>query len=561
MNPDPAPDPPGREDRPAVARRRLSGRVLRLAIWILVGLALRTVALGGDGLWCDEGYTAWTSHLSAAEHWIARSHDDAPPFYYAIQRMLIPHLPPTEASVRLLSAAAGVAGIVWLAVAPPIPGLVEIPTAFLAIGTYGVYFGRLARSYTFLMLFGLIMMTATHRFLDGKRRWLAAVILAETLALWTHNAAAPMIAGANLAWLLCGRRDPLRWIGGQVLVLLLWLPYLLHAAPQFAIHAEANRWISEYWKSVPLAAAPVMSLGAFTSGALLLPPPPAERWFYEGPGGTVVAVVAFGAVAVLLVTAFLRGARRDALFCAAFTLGPLIALAAASALTTPAYILARTDAIGYGGFVLWAALGLRRLPRIPRAAVLAILIASTALAVAVRFPVGKNRHGNDREIGMGLRELLRPGDWIVYLGPTRPSIDYYVSGGRPGKEDEKIHRVHYPAFWEDNPAAAYPLSPDSVRVWEKQAYRLRDQFVREGGPPDRHLYFVGLIRPDRPPDVTAAELPYPGSILAYVLNGVRPLKPIARGRGDAMGADWLVFRIRPGDLEPLDDLHPVEPAP
>ncbi len=448
---------PGR--LPAAEGKRPGARALRLVLWIALGLLLRAVALDGDGLWCDEGYTAWTTQLTASEHRAARVYDDAPPLYYAVQRVILPHLPPTETSVRLLSTVAGVAGIVWLAAAPPIPGLVELPVAFLAVGTYGVYFGRLARSYTILMLFGLILMTGTHRFLEGKRRWLIPVILSEALALWTHNAAAPMVVGANLAWLLCGRRDPLRWIGGQILVLLLWLPYIASAAPQFAVHEIANGWIGEYWKSIPLALAPFMSLGAFTSGARIAPAPPAERWFYSGPGSTILALAAFAAVAVLLIAAFRRGSRRDALFCASFTIGPLAALAAASSLMTPAYILARTDAIAYGGFVLWTALGLRGLSRIPRIAVLAILIASTALAVATRFPIDGNRHGNDREIGLGLKRVVRPGDSIVFLSTSRPSIDFYISGGRPGRPDPAVHRMHYPAFWAVDPAAGFPTPP------------------------------------------------------------------------------------------------------
>ena len=53
----------------------MRSRLLRVFIWILIGLAMRVVALGGDGLWCDEGYTAWTAHLSAEEHKLAREHE------------------------------------------------------------------------------------------------------------------------------------------------------------------------------------------------------------------------------------------------------------------------------------------------------------------------------------------------------------------------------------------------------------------------------------------------------------------------------------------------------
>lgn len=86
-------------------------RVLRIVIWIVLGIAVRTVALDGNGLWLDEGYTAWTAHLPAEEHETALRNDDAPPLYYAIQRAILPHLPPNESSVRLVSAVAGIVGI------------------------------------------------------------------------------------------------------------------------------------------------------------------------------------------------------------------------------------------------------------------------------------------------------------------------------------------------------------------------------------------------------------------------------------------------------------------
>lgn len=551
---EPASSPVARKSAPRV-------RLLRVVLWVVLGLALRAVALDGDGLWCDEGYTAWTCGLTAAEHRVARAHDDAPPLYYALQRAILPHLPPGEGSVRLLSAAAGVAGLVWLVAAPPIPGLVEAPVALFAVGTYGVYFGRLARSYSVLMLFGLVMMTGTHRFLEGRRRWLIAVVLAETLALWTHNVAAPLIVGANMAWLLCGRRDPLRWIGGQLLVLLTWLPYIAGAAPQFAVHSLANRWIGEYWKTVPLALAPLMSLGAFASGARVSPTPPADRWTYSGPGSSMIALLVFAAVAVLLVAAFHRSGRRDAIFCASFTLAPLIALAAASHWMAPAYVLARTDAIGYGGFVLWASLGLRGLPRIPRFGLLTVLVLSTGLAVASRFPVSENRRGNDREIGLGLKKIVRPGDWLVFLGPSRPSIDYYVSGGRPGRPDPAIVRLHFPAYCASNPAAAYPPATDSLDVWNREANSLRDRFSHSPGPPGRYIYLVGMIPPDRPQEAAATDLPYPENVLAYVLNGTRPLHPIARGKSDALAAEWFVFRTSLGSFPLIDDFPGKGAAP
>lgn len=540
----------------------MRGRLLRIFIWILVGLSLRVVALDGDGLWCDEGYTAWIAHLSSDEYATARANDDAPPLYYTIQRSLLPNLPPNETSVRLLSAAAGVAGIVWLAALPPVAGLIEAPVAFLAAGTYGALHARQARSYTVLMLFGLMLMTATAKVIEGRRRWLLLVVLSEALALWTHNVGAALVVGANAAWLLCSRRDRLRWFAGQLVVFILWLPCLVHSLPQLAVHGKLNQWIGQYWESVPIALAPLMSLGTFTSGALVLPSPPADRWYYEGPGALIPAFLAFAAVAVLLISAFRKGQRQEALFAASFTLGPLVALMILSIVTSPTYILGRTDAVAYVGFVVWLALGLRTLPKVGRFIVIVILVASTTLAIATRFPVAGQARENDRRVGEVLSDRAEEGDWVFYSGLSRPSVDYYLSGGRPGRSNDRIERFQFPMSFGDNPAGVFPAPAESLGTWEDEAWRLRRRAeaitLYQGEP--FHIYLVGPILAAPNIDPTASDLPYPSNILAYVLNGLRDLDPLVRLPGDGMRGDWILFRVRSDSLMPESDLQPIEVA-
>jgi len=539
-------------------------RVSQIFLWIAVAFALRTVALRGDGLWMDEGYTAWTAHLPAREHAIAVRHDDAPPLYYSLQRILLPHLPPNEASVRALSVAAGVAGTAWLAICLPFAEVGGLPAALFAAGTYGVYYGRQGRSYALLMLWALLLLTATGRFLrSGNPRWLVLVAASEGLALWTHNVAINLVIGANLAWIVCGRRHPRRWLIGQACVLAVWLPYLLTIFPaQYAVHSQLNTWIDKYWQKVPIAAAPLLSLASFTSGARVEPLPPAERWYYYGPGSTVISVLAIASVAILLAAALVRrGERRNALFAASFTLGPLLSLTILSIIAPPSYTPARTDAIAYGGFVLWIAIGLRSLPRRIGWPLLGILIVSTALAMAIRMPLDGHRREADRKIGERLRAEVRPGDWVAFVELSRPSIDYYLSGGRPGRPDPTIRRVPYPAVAGLNPASDHLVSSDSLKTWEAEAIRLRRTFESESGPPNRMFYFVGPMFFGRTQSPTAADLPYPGSILAYTFNGLRPLDPLARLPGDEMAVDWLTFRVARTDLIPADSLQPVQVEP
>jgi hypothetical protein len=182
------------------------------------------------------------------------------------------------------------------------------------------------------------------------------------------------------------------------------------------------------------------------------------------------------------------------------------------------------------------------------------------LATATELPVSTQKRENDRLIGQRLRAEAREGDWIAFVGLSRPSIDYYLSDGRPGRPDSLLRRLHFPASTGANPAAVYPTPAESIRVWEAEAYALREGFEGGAGREDRAFYYVGPILPQSSRQPTAADLPYPGNILAYILNGLRPCEPIVRLRGDRVGADWILFRVVRGSLIPLDQLEPVEAA-
>jgi len=533
---------------------------LRLALWILIGAGLRFAFLGGDGLWLDEGYTAWTVDLSASQHRSAVANDDAPPLYYGVQRLVTPALPRNEVSLRILSGAASVAGICWLAILPPSAIAAEAMTAFFAIGSYGVAYGRQARSYALLLLWEILLLTATARVCQGRRRWLIVVALSEGLALWTHNVAATLVIGANLAWFLCCRRDARGWIAAQAAAFLMWLPYLARMIGQFRMHAVENHWIVEYWHKAPLILAAPLSLGYMAAGARVWPPPPTRHWFYAGPGSIVLTFLTLAAVATLLVAAFRRTTRREAVFAASFTLGPLLSLEILSFVTKPSYVLGRTDAVAYAGFLLWCALGLRSLPRPARWGTAGVLALCTTLTLATNLPYGSNIRDNDRKVGRQIRADARPGDWIAFVGLSRPSIDYYVSGARPGRPDPSIKRLDYPAGFGRNPSATYPTPGESLRVWEQEAYHVRERFEREGAPGSR-IFFVGPVQPAARRDLTAEDVPYPGSLLAYVLNGTRPIRMIARLRGDGIGVDWLAFSVPRDSLVARDELQPVEGRP
>lgn len=529
----------------------------RLLLWLIVAIALRFAFLGGDALWLDEGYTAWIAHLGSTERAEALSQDDAPPLYYAIQHAILPHLPPSESSVRLISAVSGVAGVACVALCPPAAAVSESAVALLSAGGYGVFYGRQARSYSLLIFWELLLIISLSRFLRGDRRWLLGVVAAEILALWTHNVAITLVAGANLAWLLLSRKQIVRWTASQAIVLAAWLPVFLRALHQFSAHASMNRWIEEFWQRFPLALAPLFSLQAMTGGARTWPELPGGIWSYRGPGSTALAVLSFLAVATLLVAAFGKKTRSAALLAASMSMGPLLALTLLSVVTSPTYIAGRTDAVAYAGFVFWVAAGFTALPRAGRYATGGILALTTILAVGTSMPTSSRAIANDRAVGNAVRAHSSASDWICYVGLSRPSIDYYVSAGRPGRDDG-MTRLHYPAIFGTNPAGDRNAPAESLGVWEAEAYRLRERFESSSS---NALIYVGPIQPNAPSPCTAEDLPYPGSILAYAINGLRPIPTIARMRGDRVAVDWIAFRIARSDLIPRAELKSIEERP
>lgn len=537
--------------------RRWTVAILCIATAVL----LRFLSLGAPGLWLDEGYTAWTAHLPRDAHETARAHDDAPPLYYAIQRILVPALPPEEASLRLLSAAAGVGAVALLVAIPPAPAAAAGAALLMAAAPYGVSYAREARSYALLILWAVLLIAATARVTTGgHRRWLAVVAIAEFLALTTHHVGATLVFGANLAWLLLGRPILRGWLVAQAAAFLAWLPFLIEAMEHWRIHAAFNTWTARFWEQTPVAIAPLLSLCAMSFGARTWPPPGVEHWDWRGAGSTPLSIAVFVTVAILLAAAFRGRTRRSAILAASFTAGPLLVLMFLSALTTPSYILGRTDAVAYAGFILWCAVGLASLPRWPRTAAIAILSISAVLSIATHFPTHGRAGGSDRIVGQAIRHVARPGDWVAWVGLSRPSIDYYLSGGRPGRDGDGIMRIHYPGFFGNNPAAPYPTPGDSLRAWEREAYALRARFEAEA-PQDAFLIFVGPLQTGRSANLSAADLPYPGSILAYVMNGTRAIEPIARRHGDGVDVEWIAFRIHRSELIALDELQPVEGAP
>jgi hypothetical protein len=552
---------------------------LALALIAVAAVIARLVVLGREGLWCDEGYTAWIVHRPIPEMLRALQRlDDAPPLFYLLTAATTAVLGRSEFALRLLPALAGVAAVAWLLARARRER--EAPSlwaaAFFSIAAYGVFHARQARGYGLLMLFALAaVLGARDLLLRPTRRAGLMVAIAGTLLVLTHNLGILICLTSALLWPLRMRPGlPLRrWALWHAPPLLAWVVYALLSLSQFRVHAELNAWMGEFWRSHPLTLAPLLSIGAFVPGTLprlahAVPFPALES------DSMPLRLVSAIAVVLLLAAAFVPGLRfgkrrldptapgvleekRAAMIDAAFCLLPLGAMTFTSFLWTPSYVLSRTDAIAFVPFALWLGRGLSR---VPRGAALAAIVFWTLISLSALGPTyglgapGRAK-GADREAARAmLRQGLRPSDWVVQSYLTAPTIEYYLE--RAGA----AHRTaFYPRDASTNPAAVRPVSPDSLEAHVREARELRGRLDREM-PPDGAVWVPAVIDPRRAAagaTLTAGDLVYPTGVLVYHLVGNQPVAPVLRYRQDWVGGDRALLRLARGSWAPLESLGPV----
>jgi hypothetical protein len=554
-----------------------------LAAIFLIAAALRLVQLGFEGLWCDEAYTANLIRLPfpAMIHDLL-TRDDAPPLFYTLEKLWVAVAGNSEAGLRLLPALAGLGMVALLLARARARRDTALTWAagFLAIASYAVFHARQARSYGLLLPLVLVLMLSSRDLLLENRRragpWLAG---AGALLCVTHNVGVLVLMTSLALWPLRPRTggSPLRaWLLWHLVPLALCALYWAASPGQVATHASANAWMGGYWEGHALALAPLMSLGTFVPGpvaggelqvpfAALSGKLAAWRWLSGG-----VALVCLAALA----WPHRRGqagvsdpapadASRSVAIEAAFLFVPLIALALASALWHPTYVLARTDAIAFPAFALLAGRGLARLRKGWRAVCLVPWLAVSIAALGPTYGLGPRARakGTDREVATRVAASgLQPDDFVVHTFLTAPTSDYYLR-----RLQRPHHAAWFPAAAGFNPAGTHETSLDSLRAYEEQARRLRARMERDM-PADGVAYLFVLVdqasasapRADgRAARLAAGDLAYPTDLMLFYLVGESPQPVIARYRQDWVGGDRAILRVPRSAWVPLESLPPV----
>ena len=237
------------QGRPAANTLPLAGtpgkdKSYRFILWLLIlgALGLRLARLPFQPLWWDEGWSLYFATTDVGAMLKLTAVDIHPPFYYLLLHLWIRILGPSVLSVRFLSVLIGTAAVPLLYVTGrrllgEKGGL--LAAFLLAVSPLHIYYSQEVRMYALVTLLGLaaFYFALREEWNGGKAQWAVWIgyVLAATAALYTQYYAVFLILALNICvlirWIRARRpfSDLLPWIGAQIAVIALFLPWLWYA--------------------------------------------------------------------------------------------------------------------------------------------------------------------------------------------------------------------------------------------------------------------------------------------------------------------------------------------
>lgn len=220
----------------------------RFILWavILLALGLRLARLCFQPLWWDEGWSLYFAMTSVGSMLKLTAVDIHPPFYYLLLHVWTGLFGSSALSVRLLSVLIGTATVPLLyctgrQLLGKSAGL--LAAFLLAVSPFHIYYSQEVRMYGLVTFLGLAAFYFAQRWeWDASAGWWGVClgyVLSATAALLTQYYAAFLLLALNISALIRWRRnrarvggdarDILPWLGAQVGVALLYLPWLWYA--------------------------------------------------------------------------------------------------------------------------------------------------------------------------------------------------------------------------------------------------------------------------------------------------------------------------------------------
>jgi 4-amino-4-deoxy-L-arabinose transferase-like glycosyltransferase len=411
--------------------------VRRSSVWLLailiVAAALRLPGLGKESLWGDESLTVQLARMNLFDlvkydTWF----EQIPPVHHIVVHFWIKLFGDSEASVRMPSAIAGIAGV-WLTYV-----LVRrlmgrrvglLAAALLAVNPMHIAYSQECRTYALHVVMCLLSCDVFVRLIRRpSNRLHAAWVVTSALVLYTHLFGVFTIGAQQLFyfWMLWRSRGRLplglgKWIGDNFAVAALyaaWVPVVI----RWSRAVSTNFWVKK------------VTFDDVTRA----------YWVFSG------ATPVFLAVMALLVIAVWRWRRRAGFVMLLIVmLTPIVVPVTISVLTRPSFA-PRYGIFATVGLCGVAAAGLAAIRPMPlRAMALLALMIASPLGDAARIP-----RAQWREVAQWLEQNMRPGDLcVVHLRAGTRLYDYYVK-----RTDVRRLGVDTP-----NLPVSYPMEPR--RVW------------------------------------------------------------------------------------------------
>lgn len=286
-------------------RFRLS---VRLPVWagltllLAAALGLRSLRLGWQPLWWDEGYSVFfaTEALSHMAELTAR--DIHPPLYYALLHLWTGLWGSADPTVlRALSVLIGgvsVPVIWWVGrvLFPARPRIALIAALLLAVNPMHLFYSQEVRMYGLELLLGLLSTgwfwrLWTAQTLPHRRRAALVYGLITAAALYTEYYVA-LLPLAHFLWAVWqSRRHPqtlMPLLAADMLAALLYLPWLLFTVPHLLSYIQA-KVVADNDAPLNLLAYAGRHLLAFSAGHI--PLPTADWLRFCGPAGLLLLLL------------------------------------------------------------------------------------------------------------------------------------------------------------------------------------------------------------------------------------------------------------------------------
>jgi hypothetical protein len=238
-----------------------------MAAILLLSFFLRVYRIGEQRVWWDEGWSVWVARFPALDILRQTGNDVHPPVYFELLHLWRVISGDSEAGLRLLSAFLGLLAVALtyalgrrMARGASSPGWASaagvLAALLLGVSRFAIAWSQEIRMYALATALAALAVWAARRVWErGRASDRMTYVLATVGGLLTLYLFAPVWLAINIAWLATlgrshslnpsqregeVRRGAAGWIGLQLLIAALFLPWMLYAAGGFLSTAAAT---------------------------------------------------------------------------------------------------------------------------------------------------------------------------------------------------------------------------------------------------------------------------------------------------------------------------------